>query len=261
MAMLPLFIRRLYIRTKWFLSNYNKIEFNTQLFNDIYGPPTYNTDGLATSTNSDFINDQKFAKAYQSAKDTNPWPNFTLMWRIHVVCWVAETVKKLEGDYVECGVNTGSYARAIMDYINFNSLNKTFYLMDTFVGLDEKYVTTDEKKLGILNYEYRDTYEEVKNTFKNFNVKIIKGSIPDTLDHCKTDKICYLSLDMNNVIPEIAAIEYFWGKLVINGIVLLDDYGFPMHINQKIGFDKFAKSVNHEILTLPTGQGLIIKTH
>ena len=83
MAMLPLYIRRLYIRTKWFLSNYNKIEFNTQLFNDIYGPPTYNTDGLATSTNSDFINDQKFAKAYHGVRNekkcpTCSWPRCLL---------------------------------------------------------------------------------------------------------------------------------------------------------------------------------------
>lgn len=260
-SFIPLSIRRLYVRFKWFLNNYSKVENDSVIFNPIYGPPTYNTDGLTTSTNSDFISEPKFAKAYQLAKETNPWPNFTLMWRIHVVCWVAQNVQKLEGDFVECGVNTGSYARAILDYIPFNSLNKTFFLMDTFEGLDPKYVTEEEKKIGLLNYKYRDTFEEVKNTFKGFNVKIIKGSIPDTLPECTAEKICYLSIDMNNVIPEIAAIEYFWKKVVKHGIVLLDDYGFPQHINQKIAFDKFAQSVQHEILTLPTGQGLLIKTH
>ncbi len=260
MSLIPLSIRRLYIRTKWFINNYNKLEYNSVLFNPIYGQPTYNTDGLATSTNSDFIRVEKFANAYEHAKKTNPWPNFTLMWRIHVICWAAENVKNLEGDFVECGVNTGAYARALIEYIDFNKTGKKFYLMDTFEGLDHKYVTEEEKKLGILRYKYRDTFEEVKQTFSPFNTKIIKGSIPETLSQCDVQKICFLSIDMNNVIPEIAAMEYFWPKVVTNGMIILDDYGFPMHINQKIAFDKFAKSVGHEILALPTGQGLIIKT-
>ncbi len=260
-AILPLFIRRFYVRTKWFLKNYKHIEDNSALFKAIYGPPVYNTDGLATSTNCDFIDDKKFASAYQCAKDTNPWANFTLMWRIHVVCWAADYAKVLEGDFVECGVNTGAYARAIIDYTDFNSLNKTFYLMDTFSGLDSKYVTDEEKKIGILDYSYRDTYEEVKKTFADFNTKIIKGSIPETLELCDTQKISYLSIDMNNVVPEIAALNYFWDKITKFGIIVLDDYGFPLHINQKIAFDQFAASVGHEILRLPTGQAIIIKTH
>ena len=261
MSIFPLFIRRLYVRSKWFIKNYDKIEYNSTIFFPIFGPPTYNTDGLTTSTNCDFIKEKKFAAAYEAARKTNPWPIFTLMWRIHVVCWVAENIKNLEGDFVECGVNTGAYARAIIEYINFNSLGKMFYLMDTFEGLDQKLVTEEEKKMGILSYNYRNTYEEVKKTFAPFNTKIIKGSIPDTLPQCDVKKICFLSIDMNNVVPEIAAMEYFWDKIVINGMVILDDYGFPLHINQKIAFDKFAKSVGHEILTLPTGQGLILKTH
>ncbi len=44
-------------------------------------------------------------------------------------------------------------------------------------------------------------------------------------------------------------------------LVLLDDYGFYNHIEQKKAFDIFAKKKNVEILTLPTGQGLLIKPH
>ncbi|MFZ7114994.1 MAG: TylF/MycF/NovP-related O-methyltransferase [Bacteroidota bacterium] len=261
MSIIPLSIRRSYVRIKWFLRNYGKIEFDSTIFNPVYGQPTYNTDGMATSTNSDFIKDKKFAKAYEKAKLTNPWPNFTLMWRIHVICWAADNAKRLEGDFVECGVNTGAYARAIIDYIDFESTKKKFYLMDTFEGLNQEHITDSEKKLGIGRYKYRNTYEEVKQTFAPFNTKIIKGSIPETLTQCDVQKVCFLSIDMNNMIPEIAAMEYFWDKVVINGMIVLDDYGFPMHIHQKHAFDKFAASVGHEILCLPTGQGIILKTH
>lgn len=252
-------LRLLNARSKWFLRNYGKIRYDSQLFQSEHGSMKYNFDGLATSCNADFIQEPRFSHAYELAKQTNPWPNFTLMWRIHIACWVGETASHLEGDFVECGVNTGAYARAIIDFVDFNKTGKTFYLMDTFSGLDERYITDDERKLGIDNYKYRDTYEEVKKTFSPFKTKIIKGSIPDTLSQCDVDKICYLSIDMNNYIPEIAALEYFWPKVVGNGLVLLDDYGFEKHYHQKLAFDAFAEKVGHSILSLPTGQALIIK--
>ena len=64
---------------------------------------------------------------------------------------------------------------------------------------------------------------------------------------------------MNCVQPEVAAMEYFWPKLVAGGVVILDDYGFSGHEAQKRAADQFAASVGARILSLPTGQGLLIK--
>jgi hypothetical protein len=64
---------------------------------------------------------------------------------------------------------------------------------------------------------------------------------------------------MNNVMPEIAAAEYFWDKLVSGAVMVLDDYGFGTHVEQKLGFDAFAARKGVQVLSLPTGQGLIFK--
>ncbi len=226
------------------------------------GNITYATDNLITSNNSDFINESRFKRAYQSAANTNPWPGFTLQWRVYIVCWFAEHVKKLEGDFVECGVNTGAYSRAVIDYIDFPSLNKQFFLLDTFEGLVKEQISEEEKKIGLDSIyfgNYRNVYDEVKKTFESFNVKIIKGAVPDTLQAVTTEKICYLSIDMNVTEPEIAAVNFFWDRIVPGGVIILDDYGFPHHINQKLAFDELAKNKNTKILCLPTGQGIIIK--
>jgi len=69
-----------------------------------------------------------------------------------IVCWFADMVKDLEGDFVECGVNTGAYSRAVIEYINFKQTDKTFYLLDTFEGLDASLITKEEKQAGIENY-------------------------------------------------------------------------------------------------------------
>lgn len=113
--------------------------------------------------------------------------------------------------------------------------------------------------MGIKAGGYQECYEFVKTIFANDNVEIIKGSVPETLSQVKTQKIAYLSIDMNCVEPEIAATEYFWEKMVSGGVVLLDDYGQQKHIEQKKGFDEFALQKGAQVLSLPTGQGLIIK--
>ena len=262
---IPRFIKLYASRWLWFFKNYSAIT-KTSVFTDAsiyHGPITYNTDGLCTSNNCDFIMEPRFANAYKKAADTNPWEGFTLQWRTYIVCWFADRVKTLRGDFVECGVNTGAYSRAVMEYIDFKHTGKKFYLLDTFEGLEEELVSEEEKQAGInkylKSYRKRDYYSEVRETFKDFNVKIIKGAVPGTLAECDAQKVCYLSIDMNCVEPEIAAAEYFWEKLVPGAVILLDDYGFAPHILQKKAFDKFAKEKNIEILCLPTGQGIIIK--
>lgn len=256
---------KLFKGISWLMKYAKQINSTTVPINLWFGTKyqlTYNTDGLATTNNCDFINDPKFARAYQTAAKTKPWEGFTLQWRVHIVCYFANLVKHLEGDFVECGVNTGAYSRAVIEYTDFNQTNKKFYLLDTFEGLVESLINEEEKKDDkITQYlsHYKNVYEEVKETFKNFNVKIIKGQVPDTLPQCDASKICYLSIDMNCTAPEIAAANYFWDKIVKGGIMILDDYGFPMHINQKLAFDAFAKEKGVEILCLPTGQGIIFK--
>ncbi|WP_052323744.1 TylF/MycF/NovP-related O-methyltransferase [Flavihumibacter sp. ZG627] len=256
-------------KLKWAFKNYGEIGYTKKLIHskevgvpDVFlGPITYQTDCLVTSNNCDFINEPRFAKAYAAAAATKPWAGFTLQWRVYIVCWFADFVKHLEGDFVECGVNTGAYARAIIDYIDFPSLDKKFYLFDTFGGLVQNQLTSKEKELGFYKHynHYEDVYEQVKNTFAPFNVEVVKGIVPDTLVHCKSEKIAYLSIDMNVTAPEIAAINYFWDKIVPGGIVMLDDYGFAPHIEQKKAFDTWAKEKSVNILSLPTGQGVIIK--
>ena len=51
----------------------------------------------------------------------------------------------------------------------------------------------------------------------------------------------------------------FWPKLVPGGIVLFDDYAYYKHTPQKTALDSWADSVGVQILSVPTGQGLLIK--
>jgi len=68
-----------------------------------------------------------------------------------------------------------------------------------------------------------------------------------------------LHIDLNSSKSEILAINILWNKLVDGGIILLDDYAYSGFKDIKSSWDSFAHENKFEILTLPTGQGLIIK--
>ena len=214
--------------------------------------------------NNDFENDDRFQKGYSKSLkitqlDSIDWDP---KWMFHVNQWAAEHAVKLEGDFIECGVYKGRHSISNIIYTDFGNItNKKYYLIDTFEGL-KKSVSSDEE-INQYQYSYKDQnlYKYVMESFKEFsNVIVVQGIIPDILSKLDIRKVAYLHLDMNCVFPEIEAFKYFWQKLTKSAIVILDDYAQPgIHVNQKHAFDIQAKLFGVSILSLPTGQGLIIK--
>jgi O-methyltransferase len=182
---------------------------------------TYNQDGLTTVHNNGFMNDVDFMNAESVGAATGSWHN--IHWRVHTILWAANQCKNVEGDFVECGTNKGGFARSIVEYLDFIDIKKKFYLLDTFEGISEKLLTKEElatlKNVHLKNV-YDSCYNEVKNTFANFPfVQIIKGTVPETLNLVTSEKIAFLSIDMNTIIPELATLNYFWDKLSLGGII------------------------------------------
>jgi len=217
-------------------------------------------DGLFTTTNADFRKTEHFKRVYAAAKATGSFGRWNVRWRIHVLCWAANHASAIEGDFVECGVDRGGTATAVITHTDFGRLGKRFWLLDTFKGLDPSQLTPEEAShAGYM--DYADCFEQVKSNFAGMDfVRLVRGTVPDTLENVTSEKIAYLHLDMNCTAPEVAALEYFWPKISPFGIVIMDDYGWPRHYQQKIGYDRFAQDNGLEILRLATGgQAIIIK--
>jgi len=208
-------------------------------------------DGLLTVTNADFRKDPDFARIYSAAKATGSFSNWDVRWRIHVLSWFAGLASRIDGDFVECGTDHGGTAIAVMEYLDFARLNKKFWLLDTFNGL-----------VGGDSYlDYADCFDRVQKTFAQRSyVHLVRGAVPSTLTQVTAKKVAYLHLDMNATEPEIAALEYFWPLMDSGAVVVMDDYGWPRHKAQKAGFDRFAAAHSVEILQLPTGQGVMVKS-
>lgn len=224
---------------------------------------TYANDLLYTYHNADFLKDPKFEKVYKLVKKVDKGRllvNYDIQWRIFVLCWAAEHAMNLNGDFADCGVFSGFCTRAVIDFTEFHKSSKKYFLLDTFYGLDPKFSSLDElHRNNKQGYKEKDMYEEVKETFSPFNVKIIRGAIPETLVEVDSPNFAFVHIDMNSEYPEVKALEFFWERLVKGGIIILDDYGYPGCLNQKIAHDAFATSKGVRVLALPTCQGMIIK--
>jgi hypothetical protein len=231
------------------------------------GPLAYNTDGLATRHSVAWMHDPRFVRAYEAAVSSGHkfGANLHVEWRVYLPCWAATVASRLEGDFVECGVDTGMCSRAVCSYVGFERFrDRTFYLLDTFEGFPAEQLTPGERAADLAaHYDqyYGDTYELVRANFHAYpNVVLVKGRVPDTLAQVASEKVAYLMIDMNAVVPERAAMDYFWDKLVPGAPVVFDDYGYaPGHEEQKVALDDFARGKGCEIFSLPSGQALLLK--
>ena len=108
-------------------------------------------------------------------------------------------------------------ATTIVNYLNFNKLNKKFYLVDTYTGIpiDNNLKNKELKVAKFLNdlHFEGDYYDIIKKNFKRFpKVKLVKGKVPEILKKINVSKISFLHLDMNNSYAEINAAKFFLKK-------------------------------------------------
>ncbi len=154
-----------------------------------------------------------------------------------------------------------------MQFLDWDRLGKQFYLLDTFRGVDERYVSNEELASGVMEKSQAAMdsgfvgSQSVRSNFSEWkNIRIIEGAIPETLPEVAARQIAFCHIDMNCSPPEVAALSCFWDRLVPGAMVLLDDYAYYGYQPSKNGMDRFAEEKGVMIASLPTGQGLLINT-
>lgn len=229
-------------------------------------PFTYNADGLATVHDASFLVDPRFREAYRRGASSGhricPPEQLHIEWRVYLCCWAAAHAAKLPGDFVECGVSTGVVSLAVCRYVEFEKLGKTFWLFDTYGGIPAEQVTDAERPLALSKNQrhYFDSYALVQENFSAYpNVRPVRGKLPEALDGVDLGALAYLHIDMNIAYPEVEASRRLWERMTRGGVIIYDDYASPAHSEQKRALDGFAAELGVEILSLPTGQGLLLR--
>lgn len=218
-------------------------------------------DGLFSLQHRDFSQDPSFDRAYEMGVNnaTSKGIDPHIRWRARIFEYFLK--RQLPGKAIELGTAHGfmfyfALNKFALDKFDFKT--SEIYLIDKF---DSR--TVDSEHGVILNEIDLGYASDVENTRKRFagypEVTCIQGLIPQALSTIDTSSISFLHIDLNAAQPEIDALRLLWDKLLPNGIVLLDDYGFPTFAASQAAHASLSKELGYEILGLPTGQGLIMK--
>jgi hypothetical protein len=156
-----------------------------------------------------------------------------------------------------------------MHHLKWQHIDKVFYLIDTFSGPVLSQYSDDEVQRGqrkvaedaMARGAYVTDLERVVGNYAEWpNARTVQGVVAEVLEQLKLDRVAFLHQDMNCAYPERAALEHFWEKLSPGGMVLLDDYASYGYNATATAIDEAAKLLGTEVLSLPTGQGLMWKT-
>ncbi len=160
---------------------------------------------------------------------------------IHCTKYIIEN--NIPGDFVECGVWRGGSILTIIETLKLlNSRDRKIQLFDTFSSDDifaTKTVVTEDKPFkGSLEeikksatIDFSVNLYDVKNVMKKTgypqeNVIFNVGRVEDTISTANIDSISLLRLDTDWYDSTKFQLEELYDKVVTNGVVIFDDYGF-----------------------------------
>lgn len=148
--------------------------------------------------------------------------------------------KNMLGSVAEGGVFTGEFAKQINQIFH----DRTIYLFDTFDGFDERDVAFEQKMgfSGPVGGYFKMTSEEKVMSVLPYPEKAImrKGYFPGTVEGID-DKFVFVNLDFDLYNPTLAGLEFFYPKMVHNGVILIHDFFNDTYKGVKVAVDEFCK--------------------
>jgi len=210
---------------------------------------------ITLDRNASFLEDARFMQAFNAAAADET--EKSLLWRVHVLCWVAHNSLRVEGDFVECGVFRGMSTAVLAPYLDFARQPRSWYLYDTFTGIPADQLNPGHGNPD--NYQAPGLYEAAVQRFAPYpNIRVVRGRVPEVLAEGAPAKVAFLHLDMNSAAAETAALEFFDKRLQPGAFVVLDDYGWRGYRDQKLSADRYFGQRGKPIMELPTGQGVVM---
>jgi hypothetical protein len=128
----------------------------------------------------------------------------------------------IEGDFAELGVWRGNSAAILVDFAA--QCGKRVFLFDTFAGFDKRdFVGIDSK----LKVSFGDTsIDYVRKTVGHDDITTyIQGRFPESItDEVSTRTFALAHIDCDLYEPMKAALEFFYARLSVGGMLILHDY-------------------------------------
>jgi O-methyltransferase len=179
---------------------------------------------IPEATYSPWSDDKEFASAFESIRQNT----LVDIYRAYELWTLVRETSCLGGDILEVGVwrgGTGCLMAARAKQLNPSA---TVFLCDTFSGV----VKAGERDSHYRGGEHADTSVEIVRQLATKmgldNLQLLKGVFPDATGDKVEDRrfsLCHIDVDVYDSAKQVA--EWVWPRLVVGGVVVYDDYGFP----------------------------------
>lgn len=187
--------------------------------------------------------DKIFMALYQSIKDHT----VVSIDRCYMLFQLAQMAP--DGSIAELGVYKGGTAKLIHTILP----ESNYYLFDTFSGLPPEILNEKEKE-SASKVDFQDTSLEEVKTYLGCKKFIFKqGFFPDTTEGMD-EKFAFVYLDADLYQSTKDGLEYFYDKMVPNGIIVVDDYGSNYWDGVTKAVDEFRQSHNVRFLRTTKSQ-------
>ena len=199
-----------------------------------------------------FLEDEGFLNYYKRFMDADNWHSFD---RKYTLDQLLKLTFHLPGDLVECGTYKG--ASAYLMCRAHRKSEKIIHLFDSFEGLSSPDPCDGSYwKAGALSTPENVLLETLAE-FRNYRVH--KGWIPERFIDVSEKCFCFLHIDVDLYHPTLVSLDFFYERMTVGGMILLDDYGFKTCPGTKLAADQFFNDRPENIIMLSTGQAFIIK--
>lgn len=171
--------------------------------------------------------------------------------RLYILQQFAKRQQKLNSNFVEVGIYSGMSMYFMADYCK-----KSFIGIDSFEGVSEPTpgIDTDYFVKGSLACDI----ENAKKYLAKFsNIDLVKGWVPEVLDTLPKLEYSLVHIDVDLYNPTKESIEYFWDKLLPDGVLICDDFGSSKTVGAKKAMVDFFGRDN--IIEFSTQQAFVIK--
>lgn len=196
-----------------------------------------------------FLDDKPFTDAVTTEDPSGV--EMALLWRTHILAWGARKALAVPGDFVEAGCYKGYSAKVICNLTKFAALDRLYWIYDLFGHNPDRTLQLAEQGPELLS--------KVQDRFRDFpNVRIVPGSVPESLSAAAPERIAFLHVDMNSVPAELGLLEHLFERVSPGGVLVFDDYGWSAFANQHHAVKEFFAKRGIPVAELPTGQGLVV---
>jgi len=162
----------------------------------------------------------------------------------------------LEGDFWECGVFRGGSARLLSKVAR--TKGKELKLFDTFCGIPNA-----DKELDLHNNgDFSVTsIKKVSKLVDYDKTQYIEGIIPDTFNGFDDAQIALAHVDVDTYHSVKDCCEFIWPKIILGGVMVVDDYGFKSCPGARKALDDFCKERGLFFLYGMAGHAILFKNN